>query len=374
VRSLQLVPLVLAACGSPPIAPPQFEVSVTELGPLRFVDSIRARDGGYSAGWHGRSVWTFGDTVLETAAEDGERWRSSTWCFTRDLDAADGLADLSEPLDARGAPGEFVPFTPEEAAFNAEHNREELGDERRRYALWPGPVAVAPDGTSALVFYWKLTAGVGAWNFASLGGSLARWNATGERPVRDEVRPGTSEPTLLFPEGDANVGQGALVAGEHLYAYGVTTRGLSWPCILARVRYADALDRDAWRFWAGAKGWVPDFREARAIMQSAPQMSVHWNAHLGRYLAIYGEPLGNALLLRTAPAPEGPWSEPLRFHEGLAPVGDDAWNYCGLGHAELQQEDGCIEYVTYFRTTGFLQGEIRLLRLEIASEPPAGTK
>jgi len=358
--------VLLAACGTPSSAPPAVDVLVEEIGPLRFVASVRGRDGGYSAGWQGRSVWTFGDTALETEAEDGSRWRTSTWCFTRDLDAGDGLSGLTEPLDARGAPGEFLPFTESERAYNAEHDREELGDARTRRALWPGPVVVAPDGGSALVFYWKLHAGVGAWNFRSLGGSLARWPAPDQPPVRDVVHPGAPEPTLLFPDGDANVGQGALVVGTWLYAYGVTTRGLSWPCILARVPFDRALERDAWRFLGRGGRWVEDHRAAATIMQAAPQLSVHWNAHLGRYLAIYGEPLGNALLLRTAPAPEGPWSAPSRFHTGVAPVGDDVWNYCGLGHAELSGQGGRVEYATYYRQTGFLQGEIRLLRLRFA--------
>lgn len=355
--------LLLSACGTSSGGPAAADVLVEELGPLRFVDSVRGRDGGYSAGWRGRSVWTFGDTVLETESEDGSRWRTSTWCATRDLDASDGLSGLTEPLDARGAPNEFLPFTREELEYNAEHNRDELGDARTRYALWPGPVVVAPDGGSALVFYWKLHAGVGAWNFRAIGGSLARWPSPDEGPVRDVVRRGAEEPTLLFPDGDANVGQGALVVGAWLYAYGVTTRGLSWPCILARVPFDRALERGAWRFFAAGGRWVEDHRAAAPVMQAAPQLSVHYNAHLGRYLAIYGEPLGNGLLLRTAPAPEGPWSGPSRFHTGITPVGEDAWNYCGLGHAELAQRDGRVEYVTYYRQTGFLQGEIRLLRL-----------
>ena len=71
----------------------------------------------------------------------------------------------------------------------------------------------------------------------------------------------------------------------------------------------------------------------------------------------------NTLSLRTAPAPEGPWSVAQRIHEGEAPVGDDAWIYCGLGHAELQQESGRREYLTYYRTTGFLKGELRLVEV-----------
>ena len=45
--------LLTAACASESKTP----LSVEELGPLRFVEAIRGRDGGYSAGWDGRSVW-----------------------------------------------------------------------------------------------------------------------------------------------------------------------------------------------------------------------------------------------------------------------------------------------------------------------------
>lgn len=351
-----------------PLHPPPAEakvVAVREIGPLAFVPSIRARDGGYSARFGDASVWAFGDTVLATAAEDGERWRSSTWCETTDDDPSDGLKPLTEPLDASGAPAELLPFTDDEAAFNAEHNLEALGEARQRFALWPGPIVVDPTTGEALVFYGKLLCGSGAWDFELVGSSLARWprpEAPLERPI---LHPDAKEPTLLFLKDELVLGQGAFVDDGWIYVYCVQTVGLTWPCLLARVRFADAFAKDKWEFWSGPEGWVRDPSQAREVMQAAPQVSVHFNATLGRYLAIYGAPLENGLLLRTAPRPEGPWSAPLRFHEGLAPTAPDSWNYCGLGHAELQQDGGRLEYVTYYRPTGFLLGEMRLVEVEV---------
>jgi hypothetical protein len=369
----ELVALVLlGGCGEaePRAVPEPVVVQTREVGPLRFVPAIRGRDGGYSAAFGGASVWTFGDTVLETASEDGGRWRSSTWCATPDLDASDGLSGLDEPLDKAGAPGEFLPFTEEETAFNREHNREELGEKRQRYALWPGPIVVDPATGGALVFYGKLLCGAGAWDFTLVGHSLARWprpDAARERPL---VAPGSAEPTLLFSKDEILLGQGAFAEDGWVYAYGVQSRGLSWPCVLARVRFADALEKGRWEYWAGEEGWSRDPANAREIMQAAPQMSVHRNAFLGGYVAFYGLPLENGIAMRTAPRPEGPWSEARRVHEGLAPLEKDAWNYCGIGHAELQREGGRLEYLTYYRTTGFLQGEIRLVEVRFGATDP----
>jgi len=364
--------VVLAGCGGPEPAgePEAVVVRVREVGPLRFAPVIRGRDGGYSAAFRGASVWTFGDTVLEKAAVDGERWRSSTWCATRDFDASDGLDDLADPLDAAGAPGEFLPFTEEEAAFNREHNRQELGEKRQRYALWPGPIVVDPGSGEALVFYGKLLCGSGAWDFALVGHSLARWPQPGAPRERPAVAPGSPEPTLLFSKDEILLGQGAFAEAGWIYAYGVRSQGLSWPCVLARVRFADALRKERWAYWAGEAGWSHEPAHAREIMQAAPQMSVHRNEFLGGYVAFYGLPLENGIAMRTAPRPEGPWSEARRIHEGVAPVGKDAWNYCGIGHAELQREGGRIEYLTYYRTTGFLQGEIRLLEVRLGATGP----
>ena len=77
-------------------------VRVRDLGPLKFPSIISARDLAYSTHFAGRSVWVFGDTILNSRAADQSRWRSSTWCWTRDFDARNGVS-FHEPVDRRGA-------------------------------------------------------------------------------------------------------------------------------------------------------------------------------------------------------------------------------------------------------------------------------
>ncbi len=338
--------------------------AVRELTPLKFITAVRGRDGGYSARVGDRSVWVFGDTILDVAADDGSRWRSSTWCWTRDFDARNGIKGFDEPVDAKGAPAEFLPFTKEESAHNRLYDRSDLPDDKRsRWALWPGPLVVGPEAKKAYVFYGKIFVRVGELNFEATGYSIAVWQAPEKPVIRPEVRPDTDDPTILFPKGDVVLGQAAMRVNNWLYVYGCETKGLSWPCIVARVRFADALNRKAWQFFAGNGRWRTDWKDAVSVMDAAPILSVHWNAYLGKYVAAYSTPFDNSVSIRTADRPEGPWSAGQVIFKCNTPTRDDAWNYSGLAHKEFALENGRLEYFTYYRESGFLRGEIRLVEV-----------
>jgi hypothetical protein len=357
--------LCAAACSGDGAPPAAKVVATRELGPLAFAPVIRGRDGGYSAGWAGRSVWDFGDTVLMTPASDGETWRSSTFCATTDLDASDGLSALTDPLDAAGGPGEFLPFTPEEQAFNDAHfsnaSKATCTDDcGARWALWPGPILPNPAGPDALVFYGKITARPGAFNFSVVGTSVATWASPDARPVRPTVRPGADEPTLLFGADEPNFASAALVVGSDVYAYACPDS-----CLLARVPYARATDRAAWTFLAKDGSWSADWRDAERLFDGSTMMTVAWNDALASYLAVYSEPLSSDLKYRTAPAPEGPWSDARLLLHAMPPT-DDGWVYSGLAHAELARDGGLTQYVSYFRARGFLAGELRLVEVALA--------
>ncbi|MCX5866768.1 MAG: DUF4185 domain-containing protein [Proteobacteria bacterium] len=355
--------LGLTACGSG--SPPSGEIAATrELGPVKFPDIIRGRDGGYSALFGGQSIWIFGDTSLNSPAADGATWRSSTSCRTVGPDARNNLDCQDEPLDAQGAPEEFLPFTSSELSYNQAHFRTDIPEaDQARWALWPGPVVVDPNSGRALVFYSKVFARPGIWNFEMVGYSFATWASPDTAPVRPEVNPGASEPTLLFPDGATQIGSGALIHNGYVYVYGCRSEWLSWPNFLGRVRFSEALHREAWEFYQGSDSWNDNPETAAAVLEAATMITVHWNDYLKKFLAIYSTPLVNTLSLRTADRPEGPWSDAREFHQGVAPLDSEQWDYFGLAHPEFARENGRVEYVSYFRPTEFLKGEIRLVEV-----------
>lgn len=362
--------IMLTACASVPLwrqsgIPAAVQVeSARDLGPLKFLDVIRGRDGGYSAEFQGQSVWVFGDSIMQKKGVDGSQWRTSTWCQTGDRDARDNLQNLNEPVDTNGVPYEFLPFTEVEALYNGEHFTPEApGEERSRWGLWPGPVVTSPDGKKAYVFYDKIFAGPnGQWDFRSVGRSIAVWNRPSERPVRPVFHPDAEFPTMLFPTNDIQMGHGALVVDGMLYAFGLTSGWLQWPMTVGRVPFDQALDRSAWRFYTGSE-WVADWKKAVPVLEGAPMLTVSWNAFLKRYLAVYGVPLKNSIVIRTAEHPEGPWSDPLKAVDCIPPVNTNQWCYSNLAHDEFSREDGRVMYFSYYRETGFLQGEVRLVEV-----------
>ena len=343
--------------------------SVRDLGPLKFHKSIRGRDGGFSANFKGCAVMVFGDTVLNAPGDDGMNWLSNSFCRTCDFDAQDNLSDLTDPLNSDGVAKHFLPFTENELAYNMEHFQPDVhGDKRSRYALWPGPILVGPKGDKAMVFYSKLISGSkGPFDFKLLGMSLAVWERPDALPIRPEVRTRTEDPTILFPEGDVKIGHGAMVVGDWIYAYGSETQkdanGVSWPCIVGRVKFDMALERESWWFYTGDGRWSKDFNDAVTIMDTAPALSVHWNEYLGKYIAVYSSQFINKITIRTATRPEGPWSSPLVVVDCLAPTTKQAWSYCGMAHPAFAQEKGRIEYFTYCREIDILKGEVRLVQV-----------
>jgi hypothetical protein len=182
--------------------------------------------------------------------------------------------------------------------------------------------------------------------------------------LRPEVAPGSEEPTLLFPGETDAFGTAALIACDELYAYSCESEdGWGKPCKVARVSLDSVLEQDAWRFYDGS-GWVAELEKAKSVFEGNSQLTVHYNAFLGRYLAVHVDGVSDNVVLRTAPAPEGPWSEAVKAFKA-EPAAGDSFVYCGLGHDELQREDGRLELVSYYRSTGDWTGEIRLVELEL---------
>lgn len=341
-------------------------VDARELGPTAEAANIKGRDGGYGGAAFGRSVWLFGDTTLHEADSRGSAWRNGSWSWTDDLDARDGLAPFDAPLDAWGGPAEFFAYTPDEQAFNDLHGTwnpdcaEPCG---ARVMLWPAALVDDPERARTLVFYGKWGGEPGEWSFWPLGSSVAIWTEFESPPARAILDPSAPEPTLLWQADEPLFGAAALLEGGWLYAFACAD-GLDKACVLARVEPEQVLERDAWRYYDG-DDYGSSLAAAAPVFEGHTILSVHYNAYLERFLAIYGEPLGTGVMMRTAESLEGPWSRAIEAfaaepsHDGGAP-------YSALGHPELAREGGRIEYVSYFRSPGPWDGEIRLVEVELA--------
>jgi hypothetical protein len=153
-------------------------------------------------------------------------------------------------------------------------------------------------------------------------------------------------------------------SGPHLYLFGfLDLPDQRSPRILFRLPLAalEARAPDlpaALETWAGDGRWMPGFRpeQARVVMDdNASEMSVRHHAESDRWVALYNHPdldgrfpdtrPSDAVYLRTAPAPEGPWSErrlvfriPELAADPDAPAGDPNLGcYAAKEHAQFSR-------------------------------------
>jgi Domain of unknown function (DUF4185) len=352
-----------SAVGAPSAAP---TVKATDLGVVRWNPVIKGRDGGYSGLVGGRSVWVFGDTVLSVPGTDGDSWSDNTVSSTGDLDGSDGISLPQDLRDSTGAPVEFMPLTGREAEYNRAHRppgcKDPCGAE---FVLWPGALVPDPAHGRALVFFAEIWRVVGQPGWRTLGEGVAIGSLPGGL-VRPIVRPGERNPTLLFTADQPPFGVAATVAGDLLYTYGCYTDFLSKPCDVARVPLADVLDLGAWQYLTAAGTWSPDLADAAPAFDGGSIMSVAWNGYLSSYLAVYSKIFDDRVAYRTAPSPEGPWSEEAIAFTGKPGVGG-SFDYSGLAHTEYQQDGGRLEYVTYVRAVAPFQSEMRLVQLDFGA-------
>jgi hypothetical protein len=357
------------------VAPGPTVVSATDLGTIPANPDILGRDGGYSALFQGYSVWLYGDTFLAKPNAEGFTLISDSWSYTSDLTAQGGISGFRETLDSAGAPTMILPETAVEQAFNAAHNGDNCEQPcGARWALWPASIVVDPATGHALVFYSLVSALPGPYNFQSVGSSVAAWQSLSVQPQRPTINPVVvaSHPDLLFGQNEPAFGSASLIAGGTLYVYGcgIPSSANDEGCRLGKVAVANVLNRNAWSYYAGNGNWSAQVGEAVPAFTGDNILSVAWNNYLQQYLAVFSEPLSNNVMMRTAPAPEGPWSVATLAFTAMQPA--SGWVYDAHAHPEYDANGGETIYVTYSRATpAAFSSEVRLVAVELAD---AGTK
>lgn len=326
----------------------QLVESIRELGP------VADRGAGPSVLFRGRSIWVFRDP--------GGPWgpHNNTYTWTNDLTPEDGFR-LHGP-GTMGGELPLLPPTPEEAAFNRAQDR---NGSPTRWAVVPRGMILDPGRNRLLIAYEKGLARQHTFEYEPRGFSLAVWERPDAPVIRPVLRPGIEYPTLLFQGEGSGQGAGLLMADGYLYLYWARPVPFNTRITLARVLPAQALDRNAWRFYAetkepgGSPEWVRDRKDATDIMNGGNTLSVHWNEHLKKYLAVYTGALDHDIRIRTADRPEGPWS-PDRVIYRRATLKE------AVAHPELSRgRGGRTEYVSYRWDSGFFEEETRLLAVTL---------
>jgi Domain of unknown function (DUF4185) len=368
----------ISGCGVHSGSSPDLTVaSVKNLGTLPTNPDILGRDGGYSAAFQGYSVWLYGDTFLAKPNAEDFTLISDSWSYTSDLNAQDGITGFQEPLDSAGAPTMILPETPVEEAFNAAHNSNNCQEQPcgARWALWPSSIVVDPVTGHALVFYMLVYSLPGNFNYQALGNSVATWQNLQGQPQRPTINPPVvaGHPDLLFNEYEPSFGSAALVSGGTLYIYGcgIPTSGSDKGCRLGKVNPANVLDRSAWSYYAGNGNWSSQVGDAVPVFTGDNILSVAWNIYVKRYIAVYSASFSQNVMMRTAPDPEGPWSDELIAFTAMQPAQGNV--YDAHAHPEYDANSGQTIYVTYSRSTPApLSSEMRLVSIELtpASVPP----
>ena len=281
-----LVGLCVLALGCSAAGPAATVSSAVEWGTLSSSPLIVGRDGAATAQLWGQEVWLFGDTFLSVSNAEGQNFISNT--FSISAASVDAGLTLADRLDDAGAPEALIVPTAAEAAFDLSHQSLlDSGCEQSpcggRFATWPSAGVFDPDdGGTALVFYQLISAAPGADDFQGIGQGLAIWSDFDGLPLRPVLNlcDGGS-PTALFCADEPAYGEGAALVGGGIYNFACPQSGFDYPCQLARVSIAQALDKTAWQYWDGA-AWSADLSRSKSLFDGAPILSFFIDTHIGQ--------------------------------------------------------------------------------------------
>lgn len=325
------------------------EVQVTELGSIQNPSApYLLRDGGASGLLGNRLLWTFGDTLFLRKSASGYDGYSSTAGYSE-------LASptvVSEPLDSKGAPvAPLLPLTPEEENYN-----KTSGHPNRRYALWPAAV-IPESANSALILYDRLKVyPEGDLNYEHLTTGLARITAgsTVAQRINDS----------LFTGKDNQYLHSHVLHGGYHYLYNCSIRKGTFNSDCSVARTNSILNRNSYSFWNGSN-WVADINQAAKVVPgSTSGFSVSYSPYLDSFVSATSTGFSKNIILRTAPSPQGPWSD------SVVAFTAPSYVYAVYQHPELSSDNGRTLAISYYRPEDNYKGKLSLIKVRINPSDP----
>lgn len=285
-------------------------------------------DGAYSCDLGGnRVLWLFGDSLI---AKDAARNRDTAW-FIRNSAAVQTGYDPAAAFMAfywgekGGRPSSFI------------------AEQDDRW-FWPG--ACMRVGKGVVIFgQWLRQQSAGQFGFGTVGSAALFVADAGADPLTWQPQ----DAHLAAVAGDVILGTAGLAVDDFLYVYG--NKGTAHDYVLARFAVADAQRGDlahaaffsngTWRA-VDTLGGSPE----AIFADGAPESSVHFEPHAQAFVMVQSQGFGaTTLALRTAPAPEGPWSEAVSFCRPPESFEEGAFVYAGKAHPEIAGGGLAVSYV-----------------------------
>lgn len=235
---------------------------------------------------------------------------------------------------------------------NGKHSSFMVPDDGKGF-FWPDHGGVRIERGLYLVMNRIARNSVGgdALDFKEIGLTMARIPNPEDHPSKWRIIQRDIPWTGSLPGGNKIAfGYPLLQAGGMVYIYGMEMEKTGDRHLLLARAPEDSLDDfKSWRFYSAGK-WQDDFTKAsRLADRLGAELSVSYQPVLREYVAVYTERgLSKNIMLRFAPAPEGPWSRPYVVYE--CPEADwdkDYFCYAAKGHSELSRTDDelLISYV-----------------------------
>ncbi len=204
--------------------------------------------------------------------------------------------------------------------------------------FWLMDGTVNKHGLNFLMLQMEWTGG-GAWGFRSIGTWLASVENLDASPARWKIST-KKLPFVTLPDGEAvSLGSATLQSGGFVYIYGYSNQTNSTAqkkLILARVPKNELNNSDEWEFFSNGS-WAKNFAKATPIFSGAPpEGSVSWQPYLNKFVFVYTDGIWGKIVMRTADAPQGPWSGPTTLYQcPEMKISPQVFCYAAKGHPEL---------------------------------------
>jgi hypothetical protein len=329
---------------------PQTGVVLQERQVCALLDStsaaITGQDGGQSLDVGGTSYWIFGDTTLG----------SSPWLIPNNVaTTTDRTGGDCVTLNHKAANGVATPLLP-------------LSGDPDERMVWPLSMASTTPG-SVDFFYASMSLASSPFELRFIG--QARFDTSTLAAARLGADPTLGESFWPPEYGIGSVS--TLTEGGFLYAFLGVQDGWLTSVRLARVPVAQIEDVAAYTYWhADSAQFTTEFAGSTVVIEELlahPPSQVAWNDALSKWTMVYFSYGRQSVVMRTAAALQGPWSEPAplfdcrRYYPGPGRLG--TYCYAASQHAELQNDGGQTIYVTVAN-----EREYRLVLHEITFAEP----